>query len=294
MDELLFIEAVKKISLNDSQIEKLKGSCCSVKRRNYVPRCIAAACVGLLVFSGIFLWIEPIQKSTDSLSAGSLGTALFDTGIMENMADIARDEVETVVQPADIIRVNEVDDNLTIDSSRVNYDVSKYERIIWNWEQVEEYYGRELNVDPLPGDMILSPYASQQVEIVLERDTGNIVEDTVLLEYWNDWKNYENDIGRRLIPEGGRGFTVLVSKIGILQCGIMVPEEELKMSLIDGTEVLIGHRVMGTLFNEEHEPEFTYDVYQAQFTYDSVEYEVTTEAMTLEELANIIKAIIPE
>ena len=93
--------------------------------------------------------------------------------------------------------------------------------------------------------------------------------------------------------EGGRGFTVVMSKVGIISCCIVVPEDKMVASKIDGVEVLIGHRVMGTLYNENHEPEFEYDVYQANFEYDGVEYEVITEAMTLAELVQIVKSIIP-
>lgn len=293
MDELLFIEAVNCIGLKDSQRKKITADCRGVKRRGFKPQWMGAACASLLVVFGMMLWIEPMQKSTGCTGEDSAESAVLDVYDAENMSQITNSVNETgETVPANLIRVNEIVDSIEIGAARIDYSEEEYQRVTWTWERVEEYYGRELKVDPLPEDMILNPFCHQQEEVILERATGKIVEDTVWLEYWNDWQDYENGGVKRMVWEGGRGFTVLVSKLGILQCGILVSEEDMEVSIINGVEVLIGHRVLGTLYNENHEPEFEYDVYQAQFTYDGAEYEVTTNSMTLDELVAVVESLI--
>ena len=290
MNELLFAEAVNQICLKDSQKEKILNGCRGVKRQIQFPKWIGAACACLVLLSGLMLWIDPAEKSMDAADEICPENAVADSGGKtsgENFSEQAYGNNQ-----ADVIVVNEYPIMMSVDFSRPCYTLKDYQILMKNREQVEEYFGRALELTGIPEDMIPVPMEDWKWEFVLKRDTGEVVDDLVGYEYWNDWQDFENGGVKRMVWEGGRGFTVVMSKVDIMSCCIVVPEKDMKTSQINGVEVQIGHRVMGTLYNENHEPEFEYDVYQANFVLDGIEFEVTTEAMTLSELVQIIKSII--
>ena len=290
MNELLFTEAVNQICLKDSQKEKIRIGCRGIKRRIVFPQWIGAACACLVLLSGLMLWIAPAEKSVDATNEICLEDAVADSDGKtsgENFSEQAYGNNQ-----ADVIVVNEYPIMMSVDFSRPCYKLEEYQVVMKNREQVEEYFGRALELTGIPEDMIPVPMEDWKWEFVLKRDTGEVVDDLVGYEYWNDWQDFENGGVKRMVWEGGRGFTVVMSKVDIMSCCIVVPEKDMKTSQINGVEVQIGHRVMGTLYNENHEPEFEYDVYQANFVLDGIEFEVTTEAMTLSELVQIIKSII--
>lgn len=295
MDELLLKEAVNNIHLTPQQKERiLKGCERNMLPKNRRPYWFGAACACILCAAGVLLW-----QSSGLQSEKTAGSSVADSEILDmnnkeygNVDGLNGSGTQNEMAMEDIICVNEISEERDTDYSRMPYGEDEYERSTWNWEQVEEYYGRSLSIEPLPEGLSAHPMAGKQ-QIIRERATGKIVEDTVWLEYWNDWQDYENGGARRMVTEGGKGFTVLVSKIGIVDCAIPVWADEPQTSRIHGTEVLIGHQIIGTLYNENHEPAFEYDVYRAWFTYDGAEYEVTADALTLEEVVEIVKALIP-
>lgn len=290
MNELLFTEAVNQICLKESQKEKILNECRGTRRQIRFPKWIGAACACLVLLSGLMLWIAPAEKSMDAANEICLEDAVADSDGKtsgENFSEQAYGNNQ-----ADVIQVNEYPIMMSVDFSRPCYKLEDYQVVMKNREQVEEYFERSLELTGIPEDMILMPMEDWKREFVLKRDTGEVVDDLAGYEYWNDWQDFENGGAKRMVWEGGRGFTVVMSKVGIISCCIVVPEEDMKTSQISGVEVQIGHRVMGTLYNENQEPEFEYDVYQANFVLDGIEFEVTTEAMTLSELVQIIKSVV--
>ena len=79
---------------------------------------------------------------------------------------------------------------------------------------------------------------------VIVDKSGNIVEDTVRLNFYHDY--YED--GSPKLTEGvtaRKGFSITASKISILSdCIYLLPENEVKTSDIDGTAVTFGYRSM--------------------------------------------------
>lgn len=296
MDELLLKEAVTTIHLTSQQKGRILKGC----ERNMLPKkrkpyWLGAACACILCLAGVLLWQSSVLQRKDAAESSVADAEIADvnTDIEYGYVDgMNGSGIQNEMVMEDFVCVNEINEEHNSDYSRVPYDEDEYEWITWNWDQAEEYYGRSLSIESLPEGLSANPLAGKQ-QIIRERATGKIVEDTVWMEYWNDWQDYENGGTRRMVTEGGRGFTVLVSKIGIVDCAIPVWAEEPQTSRIRGTEVLIGHQIMGTLYKENHEPTFEYDIYRVWFTYDGAEYEVTADALTLEEVTEIVKALIP-
>ena len=57
----------------------------------------------------------------------------------------------------DVIVVNEYSEMILADYSRINYSLENYQVLMKNPEQVEEYYGRSLELTELPEDIIPMP-----------------------------------------------------------------------------------------------------------------------------------------
>ena len=291
MDEFMFSDIVKQIQLTEEQKQKLIMNCRGVKTRKKSMMWVGSACAALLA---VCLTVFAIGGQKESLVAQDSAVAGGEKYSENYSFD---DELEMMVPEVaveDSIVVNEVPELMIADYSRINYSLEDYQIYMKNREQVEQYYDRSLELTGLPEDMVLMPVSDWKWEFILKRDTGAFVHDSVGIEYWNDWQDIENGGAKRMVWEGGRGFTVVMSQVGNFRCGILVPNEEMKTSRIDGVEILIGHRIMGTLYNENHEPGYEYDVYQAQFTHGGVEYEVITESMTLQELVQIVKSVISD
>ena len=129
---------------------------------------------------------------------------------------------------------------------------------------------------------------------VIVDKSGNIVEDTVRLNFYHDY--YED--GSPKLTEGvtaRKGFSITASKIGILSdCIYLLPENEVKTSDIDGTAVTFGYRSMpcGPYNPDTHEPSGYYDMYVAEFEYDGIEYQIVAEQMEAEEVVKVVSSII--
>ena len=117
-----------------------------------------------------------------------------------------------------------------------------YDHIQWDKNAVIEYYGKDLAPVYVP-DGLTAANGNGTARVIVDK-SGNIVEDTVRLNFYHDY--YED--GSPKLTEGvmaRKGFSITASKIGILSdCIYLLPENEVKTSDIDGTAVTFGYRSM--------------------------------------------------
>lgn len=192
--------------------------------------------------------------------------------------------------------VNESDG--VLDTARLYRDPSLYDEEILDAEGVSAYYGRALAPAYIPDGLTDGGNAVSGC-IIREKATGNVVEDQAGRSFWVDfWEDgspkSDDDI---VIP---KGFSVEVSKLGILHCGLL-PVDEAKPTDFNGVSVTLSHASLpyGPFDPEKmdpsglyHLPAGYYDIYVASFTLDGVEYEIQTQRLELEELIKITASLI--
>ncbi len=195
-----------------------------------------------------------------------------------------------------VVKMSEVYFNETsspeVGGSRLYFDPEKYDTIVWNEQDITEYFGKELTVKYIPEG--LAPSGGNGTASVIAEKGGGIVLDHVWLSYYHDF--YED--GSPKLTENvaaTKGFDLIASKLGYpFQCGILVPSEDMKVTDINGTEVLFGHRSMpyGPYDPETHEPSGYYDIYTAGFEFDGISYSVTSDQLEAAETVKIVSSII--
>lgn len=178
------------------------------------------------------------------------------------------------------------------DAAHVWRNPELYDHIQWDKNAVIEYYGKDLSPAYIP-DGLTAANGNGTARVIVDK-SGNIVEDTVRLNFYHDY--YED--GSPKLTEGvtaRKGFSITASKIGILSdCIYLLPENEVKTSDIDGTAVTFGYRSMpyGPYNPDTHEPSGYYDMYVAEFEYDGIEYQIVAEQMEAEEVVKVVSSII--
>ena len=197
----------------------------------------------------------------------------------------------------DKVAVNETE-GVSVDATRLNYDPEHYTEELWTQTEIKEYYGWELNVPYVP-DGLTSGGQAVTAAVWREKATGELVQDQAGRGFWVDF--YEDGSPRSrddiVIPTG---FTITVSKLGILHCGLL-PVDKVETTDFDGTPVTLTHASLpygpfdptqkdpSGLYNK---PAGYYDIYVAAFTLDGVEYEIMAQRLTLEELVKITASVI--
>lgn len=196
----------------------------------------------------------------------------------------------------DHVVVNESDG--VLDAARLYRDPALYDEEILDAEGVSTYYGWALAPTYIPDGLTDGGNAVSGC-IIREKATGNVVEDQAGRSFWVDfWEDgspkSDDDI---VIP---KGFSVEVSKLGILHCGLL-PVDEAKPTDFNGVSVTLSHASLpyGPFDPEKmdpsglyHLPAGYYDIYVASFTLDGVEYEIQTQRLELEELIKITASLI--
>lgn len=285
MNELILKHAIEKIKLSEQQKEEILHSCTKRRRHSIHLFLPAAACICMLILSVLFIQHGNEKMPTDRLANPSVGH-IIETTDDRRGTYTATGTMST--QDFDVVFVNDCDDVLYTDMAlKVNF-WETHESVKWNWSQVEEYFGREIRLATVPDGLQLNP-AGGSGWYVYQRDNGAVCADLGTLQYSTQWND---DGSSQSMADGGKAFSVTVYGEGNLRDYILVPDDEMEPSYIGGVEVMIGHRVMGTLYNENHEPTVTWDLYFAQFEMDGIHYEVVTEGLTVEELVSIVKQLI--
>ena len=229
-----------------------------------------------------------------------------DPGLVPGVSDNEHQDNDEPLQPPrkreitidwDNVAVNE-SAGLAPDYSRLYPDPALYNEEILDMQGVKTYYGWELAPAYIPDDLTGGGKAVSG-RIVREKATGNVVEDQAGRSFWVDFgedgsPRSNDDI---VIP---KGFTITVSKLGIMHCGLLPVDEE-RTTDFGGVAVTLSHCSMkhGPFDPTKKAPDGLsnmpagyYDIYTASFTLDGVEYEISAQRLELEEVIKIVASII--
>ncbi len=197
----------------------------------------------------------------------------------------------------DNVAVNE-SEGLASDSARYYYDPALYDMEQWGEEEVAAYYGWNLAPDYIP-EGLTSGGDSAGGYICREKADGRIVEDQAGRGFWAGFREdgspkSDDDI---VVP---KGFTITVSKAGILRCGLL-PVDDVRTTDFGSVSVILSHCSMphGPFDPDQkapnglyHMPAGYYDLYTASFVLDGAEYEIMARRLELEEVVRIAASII--
>ena len=229
-----------------------------------------------------------------------------DPGLVPGVSDNEHQDNDEPLQPPrkreitidwDNVAVNE-SAGLAPDYSRLYPDPALYNEEILDMQGIKAYYGWELAPAHIPDDLTGGGKAVSG-RIVREKATGNVVEDQAGRSFWVDFgedgsPRSNDDI---VIP---KGFTITVSKLGIIHCGLLPVDEE-RTTDFGGVPVTLSHCSMkhGPFDPTKKAPDGLsnmpagyYDIYTASFTLDGVEYEISAQRLELEEVIKIVASII--
>lgn len=202
------------------------------------------------------------------------------------IADNSNDDTDTPPANTEIrismndIVINQIDGFTSADYARYNPETD--DEVVWNKEDIVAYYGSELIPTYIPNGLVASEQNSNAT-VYIKKD-GTVTEDTVQFGFYQS-----EDMTVK------QGFSITVSKIGIIQtCLYVLPEDEVKTSNIEGMEVTFGYRSMpyGLYNSETHEPAGYYDMYVAEFKHNGIEYQIVAEQMEIEEVIKVVASII--
>ena len=188
------------------------------------------------------------------------------------------------------IFINQVESFASADYARYNLETDV--ETIWDKDDIISYYGTDLAPEYIPNGLLASEENAHAT--VYTSQDGKVVEDTVCLNYYHEY--YED--GSPKLTENiaaTKGFTISVSKIGIADdCYYLLPENEIKLSDIEGIAITFGYRSMpyGPYHSETHEPSGYYDMYVAEFEKDGVEFKIVAHQVEIEELVKVVSSII--
>ena len=247
-----------------------------------------AACLAGVLFTAVSVFHNYLNQQRVMLPDNPAG-ALVDSSA-DGQNDAVTPESAEIHIGMDHIFFNEL--GALMDASRIWRNPELYEHIQWDEKTVMDYYGKDLTPAYVPDG--LSAAIGNGTASVIADKSGNIVEDTVWLGFYHD---YYEDGSPKLTEDvvATKGFSIRASKIGLLNdCLYILPENEVKTSDINGTEVTFGYRSMphGPHDPDTHEPSGYYDMYVAEFEYDGIEYQIVAEQMEAEEIVKVVSSII--
>lgn len=179
-----------------------------------------------------------------------------------------------------------------IEANRIWFDPALYDEQVWDAEDIQAYFGRDLTPAYLPEGLKASR-GNGTTTVVVDKD-GNLEMDTVWMRFFHDF--YE-DGSPKLTQNvaAAKGISIAASRLGILtDCIYLLPENEVETSMVGDTEVTLGYRSMsyGPYDPDTHEPSGYYDMYVAEFQLDGVEYQVVSEQIEAEEFVKVVASLI--
>ena len=191
----------------------------------------------------------------------------------------------------DKIAVNEVD-QMGTSAAPLFYDPALYDEEAWGEAEIKDYYGWLLTPGYIPKGLT-GEAGTLSGAVIRSRESGELVRDQMGRGFWSGY--YEDGSPRSgdEIPVP-TGFTVAASKLGLLRCGILPPEET-KTTNFGRVPVTIIHCALPYGSNGlDQTPAGCYDAYQATFELDGVEYEVFAQRLELEEVIQIVASVISD
>lgn len=164
---------------------------------------------------------------------------------------------------------------------------------LWDKNDIEEYFGRNLQPAYLPKGLKPSPHNDKKTVFLLN---GKPYLDAVSLDFYHAF----SADGMPLWTEDAaaeKGFTLTAWKMGFARDYMWTSEEErLETSIIGDTEVTFGYRAMeyGPYDEKTHAPAGTYDLYAVTFQLDGVHYEIVSHQLPFEEVLKVVTSFICE
>ena len=275
MNAKLFSEAMSEV--NDKYYEEAANYHC--KKHGWVKWSAMAACLTVVLFTALSVLPNYFRQQGTTPPDNPNGV------IVDNPTDNSDDDTTPTTSEIHIsmsnIAMNQINDSFNTDYARYNPETDV--EVVWNREDIIAYYGTDLVPAYIPDGFSASEDNSKAIAYIGQ--DGSVVEDTVYLDFYNG-EAAQNGIKQ--------GFSITVSKIGIVQTCFVLPEDELKTSDIGGTTVAFGHRSVpdGPYDPNTHEPSGYYDMYVAEFEHDGIEYEIVAEQMAAEEVVKVVSSII--
>ena len=275
MNTKLFSEALSEV--NDKYYEEAANYHC--KKHGWVKWSAMAACLTVVLFTALSVLPNYFRQQGTTPPDNPNGV------IVDNPTDNSDDDTTPTTSEIHIsmsnIAMNQINDSFNTDYARYNPETDV--EVVWNREDIIAYYGTDLVPAYIPDGFSASEDNNKAIAYIGQ--DGSVVEDTVYLDFYNG-EAAQNGIKQ--------GFSITVSKIGIVQTCFVLPEDELKTSDIGGTTVAFGHRSVpdGPYDPNTHEPSGYYDMYVAEFEHDGIEYEIVAEQMAAEEVVKVVSSII--
>lgn len=180
--------------------------------------------------------------------------------------------------------------NLVSSNKASREDGISYEAKI-NYHQALEYYGIGIKQEDLPEGLI----------------DDNI--DRTYLIYYDKNQKIKDDTNAFIFSEPNisdeynplrRNLSIVVSKDEISRDCIYIEDNELKKSLINDVEIILGHTLMSygpynpkkKTADGRNEPAGYYDLFQAEFIYNDIYYHIISENLNKAEFIDVVGKII--
>ncbi len=286
-------------AVDDDILERSEITAGGQKKSGWLKWGVMAACFGLIVTVAMAA-LPGLLKGTGGIVPPSnpiSGPVVSDNDNQPSDEPIQPPSEGEITINWDNVTVNE-SAGLASEAVLPYPDPALYEKEIWGQKEIADYYGWELNVPYVPDGLTSGGNAVTAV-VFRDRATGKVIDDEVSRGFWVDfWEDgspkSDDDI---VIP---KGFTITVSKLGILHCGLLPVDEEC-VTDFGGVPVTLRHCSMkhGPFDPTKKAPDGLsnmpagyYDVYTASFTLDGVEYEIEAQRLELEEVIKIVASII--
>lgn len=222
------------------------------KSNSPVKWAAVAACFGLIVTAAIVV-LPGLLKGTGGVVPppnSNLGPVVNDNDNQHNDEPLHPPSEREITINWDNVAMNE-SAGLAPDYSRLYPDPALYEEEIWGQKEIKDYYGWELNVPYIPNGL---SGGGQAVTATIYRDkaAGKVIEDQVgrgfWAGFWEDGSPKSDD--NIVIP---RGFTITVSKLGIIHCGLLLTDEE-RTTDFGGVPVTI--KITASIINTPYSGDF--------------------------------------
>ena len=198
-------------------------------------------------------------------------------------------QLPKVIIEWDKVAVNEVN-QMGTNAAPLFYDPALYDEEAWGETEIKDYYGWLLVPGYIPKGLTGEGGALSGT-VIRSKESGELVRDQMGRGFWSGY--YEDGS-----PKSGddvpipTGFTVAASKLGLLRCGLLPPEET-KTTNFGSVPVTIIHCAMPYGSNGlDQTPAGYYDAYQATFELNGVKYEVFAQRLELEEVIQIAASVI--
>ncbi len=187
------------------------------------------------------------------------------------------------------VHFNEIPDIASI-STAGDIDLSIFDDVLWDSEDITEYFGWDLTPAYIPEGLVPSK-RNGSMRAYFQKDDGRIVIDRAVLSFYHNYDEngypvYTEDVDAK------KGFELIASKIGSLDLCLHFDPRNFgaESSSINGTEVFFVH--FSVPVGGVTAPSGYYDEYIAEFNLDGIRYRVTTDQLEADEIVKIVSSII--